>query len=160
MDEKVLNFLNQNWISYTLYEHEPLFTCQQSQNIFPDLSLWHTKNLFLTDDKKSRFYLVCMSATKKADLKVLAEALGEKRFSFAKEEYLQKYLGIKPWSVSIFGLINDVDRKVNLVIDEYLRNWEKLFAHPNVNTKTLELKIVGIKKYLEILWIDYKIIKI
>jgi len=160
MDKKVYEILKKLEIDYKLYEHEELFTCDQSQNVFPDLSIWHTKNLFLTNDKKSKYWLIVLSATKKADLKSLANFLWEKRFSFAREDDLQKYLGIKPWSVSIFWLINNLEKNVDLVIDEYLLEWEKIFAHPNINTKTLELKISDIKKYLEYLKVNYKTIKI
>lgn len=160
MNKKIFKILKKLDINYKLYEHEELFTCEQSQNIFHDLSIWHTKNLFLTNDKKSKYYLIVLSALKKADLKSLAQILWEKKFSFARENDLQKYLSIKPWSVSIFWLINDVEKQVNLIIDEYLRNGEKIFAHPNINTQTLELKTSDIKKFLKIFDINYKIIKI
>ena len=40
-----------------------------------------------------------------------------KRISFASAERLKKYLDLNPGSVSVFGLLNDVDKKVELFLD-------------------------------------------
>lgn len=44
--------------------------------------------------------------------------IGSSRLSFAKAEYMEKYLDITPGSVSIMGLMNDEEKKVQLLIDE------------------------------------------
>ena len=59
-----------------------------------------------------------------------------------------KYLGLKPGSVSPFGLINDTDKHVQLFIDEDLLQAERLSFHPNINTTTLVISTEDFLKYL------------
>ena len=55
---------------------------------------------------------------KKFKTKELSKQLGVSRLSFAEPEYMEKYLDITPGSVSIMGLMNDHEKKVQLLIDE------------------------------------------
>ena len=74
---------------------------------------------------------------KKTDLKRLAEKIGSTRLSFGSEERLDRYLKVKPGSVSSFSVLNDEERAVTVVFDEELKG-EKCFAlHPNENTATI-----------------------
>jgi Ala-tRNA(Pro) deacylase len=50
---------------------------------------------------------------------------------------MQKYLGVKPGSVSFFGLINDSEKSVILYIEKELLNVQKISFHPNDNRATL-----------------------
>ena len=47
---------------------------------------------------------------------------------------------ITPGSLSVIGLMNDIDRDVNLLIDEDLLNNEYIGFHPCINTTTLKVK--------------------
>ena len=47
-----------------------------------------------------------------ADLKKASVPLNSKKLSLANEDYLMNILGIKPGSVSPFGLLNDKEKKV------------------------------------------------
>ena len=60
------------------------------------------KNLFLRDSKGKRHFLVTCDEAKKVDLKSLARQLGTGGLSFASEERLEKYLGLKQGSVTPF----------------------------------------------------------
>ena len=51
-----------------------------------------------------------------------------------------KFLNIHPGAVSIMGLMNDTDKRVNLLIDEDVLKEEYLGCHPCVNTASLQLK--------------------
>ena len=46
------------------------------------------------------------------DLKTLGRQLGAGNLSFASEDRLEKYLGLKQGSVSPFGLMNDTEHAV------------------------------------------------
>ena len=50
---------------------------------------------------------------------------------------MKKYLGLKPGSVSPFGLINDINKEVHLFIDENLKTSKLISFHPNINTASL-----------------------
>ena len=98
----------------------------------------HSKNLLLKD-KKDNFYLVSFIEDIVADLKKAANPLGSKKLSFAREEYLLQYLGIKPGSVSPFGLVNDHEKKVKFFFDLEFMNFDIVNFHPLVNTATVSI---------------------
>ena len=85
-------------------------------------------------------------ANKKLDLGKLGEFLGGK-IKFASEKDLKEILGLSVGAVSPFGLINDKQSHIQLLIDKEV--WESCFVsfHPNINTETLELAKVDFHKY-------------
>ena len=105
--EGLIDLLNKKSIRFKLTEHKPLFTVEDSKNLRGQIEGAHSKNLFLKD-KKDNFYLVSFIEDIVADLKKASIPLGSKKLSFAREEYLMQYLGIRPGSVSPFGLVNDL----------------------------------------------------
>ncbi|MFH1053910.1 MAG: prolyl-tRNA synthetase associated domain-containing protein [Candidatus Woesearchaeota archaeon] len=147
MDD-VKGFLNKNRIDFKLYEHPPVYTCEEAEKYTKDLRGSHLKNLFLKDSKSKRFFLVVMRADKKLNMDNLSEKLGEK-IKFANEQDLMMLLGLSPGSVSFFGLLNDYGKKVELVIEKDV--WEADFVsfHPNINTETLEFDKQGFHKLVE-----------
>jgi Ala-tRNA(Pro) deacylase len=62
------------------------------------------------------------------------------RLSFAKPEYMEKFLDITPGSVSVLGLMNDTENHVQLLIDEDVLNSEYVGCHPCINTSSLRLR--------------------
>ncbi|MCR5747571.1 MAG: prolyl-tRNA synthetase associated domain-containing protein, partial [Lachnospiraceae bacterium] len=76
------------------------------------------KNLFLCNRQKTAYYLLMMPGDKKFKTKELSSQINSARLSFAGSEDMLKYLDIEPGAVSIMGLINDTDHKVQLLIDE------------------------------------------
>ena len=120
-----------------------------TENVYEILGILHLKNLLLCNAQKTKFYLLVMPASVPFKSNVLSKQLGTARFSFAPEEQLIKYLGVKPGSASILGLMNDKDREVNLVIDERVLEQEYYGCHPCVNTTSLRLKTSDIlEKFL------------
>ena len=76
------------------------------------------KNLFLTNRQHTEYYLLMMPGDKVFKTKELPAQLGCARLSFAPSEFMLKYLDIEPGAVSLMGLMNDKDNKVQLVVDE------------------------------------------
>ncbi len=79
------------------------------------------KNLFLRNKKGDRHYLVVLEISKRADLKDLVKLVGDDRLSFGSPERLMAQLGLTPGSVSPFGLINDADGSVRVLVDVDLK---------------------------------------
>ena len=73
--------------------------------------------------------------------KLLSRQIGSSRLSFAKPEYMEKYLDITPGSVSVLGLMNDHEKKVQLLIDEDILASELVGCHPCVNTSSLSFRV-------------------
>ena len=116
------------------------------------------KNLVLRDSKGKRHFLVTCDEKKKVDLKALGRQLGAGNVSFASEERLEKYLGLKQGSVSPFGLMNDTEKAVEFFIDKDLSRCKSLGIHPLENTATVFLSFKDLDKFL---WdLDVDVVKI
>ena len=50
-----------------------------------------------------------------------------------------KILGIKPGSVSPFGLLNDKEKKVKFFFDQEFMKYEIVNFHPLINTSTVSI---------------------
>lgn len=147
-EQKVYDVLEKLNISYVQHEHPPVFTVEQAEQHWENITGAHCKNLFLRNKKGNRHYLVILESSKKAALKSLEKQLGEDRLSFASEERLRKYLGLETGAVSPFGLINDNRKEVQVVIDRDLKKAERINFHPNVNTATVGVSFEDFERFL------------
>jgi Ala-tRNA(Pro) deacylase len=125
-------------IATRTHEHEPVFTVAESTKLERELPGAHTKNLFLKDERGALFLVVAQSATR-VDLKALARTLGAGRVSFGKAELLMEVLGVPPGSVTAFAVVNDLQRRVRVVIDAELMLHETINCHPLENTATTNI---------------------
>ncbi|NQT79931.1 MAG: prolyl-tRNA synthetase associated domain-containing protein [Candidatus Aminicenantes bacterium] len=147
-EQKVYELLEKLGITFDRHEHPPVFTVEEAEQYWGDITGAHCKNLFLRNKKGKRHYLIILGHLKKADLKVLERQLGEDRLSFASAERLMRYLGLEEGAVSPFGLINDSQKEVQVIIDKALKEAERINFHPNVNTATVEISFVDFEKFL------------
>jgi len=147
-EERVYEVLDELGISYNRHEHPPVYTVEEAEKQWTEITGAHCKNLFLRNKKGNRHYLVILEASKVADLKSLNKLLGEDRLSFASEKRLMRYLGLETGAVSVFGLINDKEKHVKVVIDEDLKKVEAVNFHPNVNTATVGISFLDFEKFL------------
>ena len=119
------------------------------------------KNLFLCNRQETDFYLLLMPGDKPFKTKNLSAQIGSARLSFAKPEYMEKYLDITPGSVSVMGLMNDTEGKVQLLIDEDVMKDPYFGCHPCINTSTLLMKTSDVKeKILPTLNHEYQVVEL
>lgn len=72
---------------------------------------------------------------------------------------MEEFLNITPGSVSIMGLMNDKENRVNLLIDEDVLKDEVLGCHPCVNTASMRLNTQDvIEKFLPYVNHDYRVV--
>lgn len=146
--KKVYEVLGNLGVFYVKHEHPPVFTVEEAEKHWKNISGTHCKNLFLRNKKGNRHYLVILESSKKADLKQLSNQLGEDRLSFASEERLMRYLGLERGSVSPFGLINDSRKEVRIILDQDLKEADRVNFHPNVNTATVGIDFRDFERFL------------
>jgi len=79
----------------------------------------------------------------------LSGRIGTGNLSFASPERLMKYLGLEPGSVSPFGIVNDEENGVVVIVDEELKEKRELNFHPNINTLTITVTGDDFQKFLE-----------
>ena len=135
----LLELLREKRLDFQIHEHEPLFTVEDSENLRGQIEGSHTKNLFLKN-KKNNFFLFSCDENAKIDIKRFSKSIDAKNLSFANQEYLLQYLGIKPGSVSPLALLNDNDQNVAFYLDEKLFESELINFHPLINTSTITIK--------------------
>jgi Ala-tRNA(Pro) deacylase len=135
-------------IAVDRYEHPPVATADEAEQYWAPIEAMHFKNLFLRNQKGSRHYLAIIRHGKRADLRALADQLGDGKLSFGSPERLMTHLGVTPGSVSPFGLIHDRDRAVRLAIDRDLQAAERVSFHPNINTVTVTLPRSDFERFL------------
>lgn len=146
-DPLLHSFLQQHQISFDYYEHIPVFTVEESEQIKHTIPWAHTKNLFLTD-KKWGHYLVSISAHKRFPINAFRKYLGAKELSFASAEQLYDKLHLTPWSVSLFWLLYDMPPTIHLYLDHDLRTAPTVGRHPNRNDATIVLTYDMYQKFI------------
>jgi Ala-tRNA(Pro) deacylase len=147
-EDQVYARLDALGIVYTRHEHPPIATAEAGESYWSGIDAAHCKNLFLRNQKGTRHYLVILPYRKRADLRAVAEQIGDGKLSFASAERLLAHLGVMPGSVSPFGLLNDPDQAVRVAIDRDLLSASAISFHPNVNTVTVVLAFADFERFL------------
>lgn len=148
-EQKVYDALEQLNISFKHYEHVPVFTVEEIRNLDTPIPGEHCKNLFLRNRKGDKHYLVIVSEAKYVDLKGLSQRINSTPLSLASSERLTNHLGVYPGAVSPFGLLNDTDKQVHVLLDSDLLDKDTINFHPNVNTATLNLSVRDFRRFLD-----------
>ena len=158
---RVYDLLDSLGIEYMRVDHEVLPTMEACREVDKILDSFICKNLFLCNSQKTKFYLLMMPGEKKFKTKELSAQMNSARLSFAGEEYMEKFLDITPGSVSVMGLMNDKEGKVQLLVDEDVLKGEYLGCHPCVNTSSLKLRTEDVfGKLLEAMHHDMTVVKL
>jgi len=158
--KQVEEYLKLHGIEFIKHIHPAVYTCEEAEKYCADIPGISSKNLLLQDEKKRRFILLIIPDYKRADLKSLALRFGVKKLSFASPQTLLRLLSLSPGSVSPFGLINDTDKQVELMIDRDVWASPIVTFHPNENTATLELSREMFEKYLNSLGVKAGVIEL
>ncbi|WP_122643636.1 prolyl-tRNA synthetase associated domain-containing protein [Luxibacter massiliensis] len=146
----VYALLDRLHIPYEGVDHDVAPTIEACKAVEEELGIMPCKNLFLRNRQKTSFYLLLMPGEKKFLTKDLSGQLHISRLSFAEPEFMEKYLGLTPGSVSVLGLMNDSGRDVSLLIDRDLLSCQYIGCHPCINTSSLKIKTGDIlNKFLE-----------
>ena len=130
----VLALLDGEGIPYELAEHPAVYTIGEMEALGLPFQAQVAKNLFLREDRR-------------ADLKALRQTLGSRPLTFASEADLQALLGLEKGAVTPFGLLNDADCRVRLLLDGAFRDGS-IAVHPNENTATVYLRTADLEELL------------
>ena len=157
---QVYTFLKENNIPFEYFEHESAATIETAVEAWKDIDAAKCKNIFFRNHKGNRHYLVILEHQRQLDIHNLEKRLKQGKLTFASEKRMVKYLGLKPGSVSPFGLINDSEHHVYVFMDQALEDVERISFHPNDNHATLVIKNEDFKKMLDLLGNDYSYIRL
>ena len=156
--QRVFDFLTEHDIEYTMYEHPEAPTIEIAREYWRADGSKHCKNLFFRNHKGNRHYLVVFDSERTMAIHDLEQRLHQGKLSFASPERMEKWLGLRPGSVSPFGLVNDEQNHVHLFLDANLREQASLSFHPNDNTATVVISQEMFQRYLQAVGNSYEYI--
>ena len=158
--DKVVRELKNLNIKFNIIEHEPIFSREDEEKLGIVFESICFKNLFLRNKKKEKFYLYCLPATKRGNIKAVEKEIDEKKLCFGKEEELLEKLSITSGSVSVLNIIEKENTDVIFLLDDEIKDAELVGFHPNDNRYTVELNYKDIEKILNRFNVEYRYINI
>ncbi len=137
---RVYDLLDKLNISYGRIDHAAAMTMEDCAAVDEALDATICKNLLLCNRQCTNFYLLMLPGDKVFKTKDLSAQIGSSRLSFATGEYMEQLLDITPGSLSVLGLMNDKENRVQLLIDEDILEGAYFGCHPCINTSSLRIK--------------------
>ena len=137
---RVYDLLDRLGVPYQRIDHEAAMTMEACAEVDACLEASICKNLLLCNRQCTQFYLLMMPGHKPFKTKELSHQIGSARLSFAAGEYMEQFLDITPGSLSVLGLMNDRENRVELLMDRDLLDGEYIGMHPCINTSSLRLR--------------------
>ena len=137
---RVYDLLDHLGIDYYRVDHEPAMTMEVCAAIDEVLDATICKNLLLCNRQGTVFYLLMLPGNKVFKTSVLSKQIGSSRLSFASSEAMEELLDITPGSVSVMGLMNDKENRVQLLMDKDVLAGEFIGCHPCINTSSLRFR--------------------
>lgn len=139
---KVMSYLRMLEINPFCLYHEESSSCEKSKELYRLKGLYDSeyilcKNMLIRDKKGKNFYLLITDYKKQVDFHELKKQLNTSTLVFATCDNINNLIDSEPGSISLFSVLNDIDNKVNILLDESIFEKKYLAFHPNNNSATL-----------------------
>lgn len=154
-ERQVYDFLQKCELPFLAYHHVETPTADHVAVLEASIRGRHCKNLFLKNSKGDQLFMLIAPHDQNVNLRAVARQIGSTRLSFADSQKMVELLGLEPGAVSPFGLLNDHERQLSILLEEALFEYDYINFHPNVNTATLSLDFNDFIHYLEFLGYSY-----
>ena len=156
--QQVAKKLQELGITYDVVEHPPAFTTEQADSYIEGLEGVRTKTMFLTNKKKTQYYLLIMDDQRPLDMDDFKEQVGANRIRMASTESLAERMQLPAGTVSPFGLLNNEEKDILVYFDQDIVSEEIMTFHPNTNEKTIFIKTQDLFRFLESIDFNYEIL--
>ncbi|GEB25282.1 prolyl-tRNA synthetase associated domain-containing protein [Pediococcus acidilactici] len=147
-------------IPFEIVNHPPAMTTAEADSYIKGISGVRTKSMFLTNRRKSAYYLLIMDDQKHLDMHKFAEIVDEKRLHLASSASLMEKMKLAPGIVSPFGLLNNVERDVQVYFDKDIVDEQRMSFHPNTNEQTIFLATTDLFKFIEAVGFEYRVVEL
>ena len=158
--QQVANKLQELGITFDVVEHPPAFTTEQADSYIEGLEGVRTKTMFLTNKKKTQYYLLIMDDKKRLDMDDFKVQVGADRIRMASLESLAEKMNLPAGTVSPFGLLNNEEKDIQVYFDKEIINEERMTFHPNTNEKTIFISTQDLFKFLQDLGYSYQVLEL
>mgnify|MGYP001011773162 CR=1 FL=1 len=154
--QQVANKLQELGIIFDVVEHPPVFTTEQADSYIEGMEGVRTKSMFLTNRKKTQYYLLIMDDKKRLDMDDFKVQVGADRIRMASLDSLTEKMTLPAGTVSPFGLLNNDEKDILVYFDKDIVSEDIMTFHPNTNEKTIFIKSKDLFRFLESIGFTYK----
>ena len=156
--QQVANKLQELGITFDVVEHPPAFTTEQADSYIEGMEGVRTKSMFLTNRKKTQYYLLIMDDKKRLDMDDFKVQVGANRIRMASADSLAEKMNLSAGTVSPFGLLNNAEKDIQVYFDKDILSEEIMTFHPNTNEKTIFIKTQDLFRFLESIGFTYGVL--
>ena len=158
--QQVANKLQELGITFDVVEHPPAFTTEQADSYIEGMEGVRTKSMFLTNKKKTQYYLLIMDDKKRLDMDDFKVQVGADRIRMASLDSLAEKMNLPAGTVSPFGLLNNEEKDIQVYFDKEIIDEERMTFHPNTNEKTIFISTTDLFKFLQDLGYSYEVLEL
>ena len=156
--QQVANKLQELGITYDVVDHPPAFSTEQADSYIEGLEGVRTKSMFLTNKKKTQYYLLIMDDKKPLDMDDFKVQVGANRIRMASLDSLAEKMNLPAGTVSPFGLLNNEEKDIHVYFDKEIVSEDVMTFHPNTNEKTIFIKTQDLFRFLESIGFTYEVV--
>ena len=154
--QQVANTLQELGITFDVVELPLVFTTEQADSYIEGREGVRTKSMFLTNRKKTQYYLLIMDDKKRLDMDDFKVQVGANRIRMASLDSLAEKMNLPAGTVSPFGLLNNDEKDILVYFDKDIVSEDIMAFHPNTNEKTIFIKSKDLFRFLESIGFTYK----
>ncbi len=137
----IVALLDKNHITYTLFEHEPVFTSQDAAKIRQTKDTQGAKALLFIADSKP--ILIVLRGIDKVDTKLFKNTFKIKDLQFATKEEVVSITSVEIGAVPPFGNVMNI----LTYVDKHLVNEDEIAFNAGAHTKSIKMKM---KDFLDV----------
>jgi len=156
--QQVAKKLQELGITYNVVDHPPVFTTEQADAFIEGIEGVRTKSMFLTNKKKTQYYLLIMDDKKRLDMDDFKVQVGADRIRMASLDSLAEKMNLPAGTVSPFGLLNNEEKDIHVYFDKDIISEDVMAFHPNTNEKTIFIKSKDLFRFLKSIGFTYEIL--
>ena len=156
--QQVANKLQELGVTFDVVEHPPVFTTEQADSYIEGMEGVRTKSMFLTNRKKTQYYLLIMDDKKRLDMDDFKVQVGADRIRMASLASLAEKMTLPAGTVSPFGLLNNEEKDILVYFDKDIVSEDIMTFHPNTNEKTIFIKSKDLFRFLESIGFTYGVL--
>ncbi len=140
LQKEVYAALSKLNIPFERIDTDEAITMEDCKTIDKKLNMHTVKTLFLCNRQKTSFYLFITRGDKSFSSKNFSAALNISRVSFAPPEVMLEMLGTKVGAATIFGVLQDADNEIQVVIDKDVTESEYYGCSDGTTTCYMKLR--------------------
>ena len=135
--EAIIRLLDETHTAYEQFEHEPVFTSEETAAV-RGVSTSRAAKALLFKAKEGNFVLVVLPGDKRADSRKLKDYLHTKSIRFATPEEVEEQMGCKVGSCYPLGVVAGL----RTLVDASLAQNEEIFFNPARHDVSLKMRYV------------------